>query len=66
MTGSEFMHFFHLTPLKRINQPQSHTIYDVFLTLDATKDDVRLARLQVIVLPLLVDTKIHSSPNLRT
>ena len=65
MTGSEFVHFFHSTPVKRINQPQPHTIDDVFLIPDATKDVVRLVRLQVIVSPLLLDTNFHSSPNLR-
>ena len=60
------MHFFHSTPLKRTNQPQPHTIDDDFLIPKLTKDEVRLERLQVIVLPLIVDTKFHSSPNLRT
>ena len=60
------MHFFHSPPLKLTDQPQPHTIDDVFLIPDATKDEVRLAQLQVIVLPLLVDTKFHSNPNLRT
>ena len=59
------MHFCHSTPLKRTNQPQPHTIDDDSLTPDATKDEVRLARLQVIVLPLLLDTKFYSNPNLR-
>ena len=49
MTGSEFVQFFHSTPLKRTNQPQPHTIDDDFFIPDATKDEVRLARLQVIV-----------------
>ena len=66
MSGSEFVHLCHSTPLKRTNKPQPHTIDDVFLIPDATKDEVRLAQLQVIVLPLLVDTKFHSNPNLRT
>ena len=60
------MHFCHSTPLKRTNQPQPHTIDDDFLIPKLTKDEVRLERLQVIVLPLIVDTKFHSSPNLRT
>ena len=66
MTGSEFVQFCHSTPLKRTNQPQPNTIDEDFLKPDTTKDNVRLVRLQVIVLPLLVDTKFHSSPNLRT
>ena len=65
ITGSEFVHFCHLTPLKRTNQPQPHTIDDDFLIPELIKDEVRLARLQVTVLPLLVDTKFHSNPNLR-
>ena len=63
ITGSEFVHFCHLTPLKRTNQPQPHTIDDAFLKLDVTRDEVRLAQLQVMVLPLVLDTKFHSSPN---
>ena len=62
---SSVVHFYHSTPLTRTNQPQLHTIDDDFLIPDATKDEVRLARLQVIVLPLLLDPTFHSSPNLR-
>ena len=62
---SSVVHFCHSTPLTRTNKPQPHTIIDDFRIPDATKDEVRLARLQVIVLPLLLDPKFHSSPNLR-
>ena len=34
-------------------------------TIEVTKDVLRLARLQVIALPLLVDIKFHFNPNIR-